>query len=225
MMTAAFSASPLFADMNESEIGECIKCSGAQTKKYEKNEMIFTSLDEPTHVCIMLEGNILICKDTISGKRHIFNDVSRKGDVFGEVYLFMGKSIYEYYATAMQRSTVLEIPKAYFYHTCEKGCEHHSKLIRNMMRILAQKAYHFNLKLQILASGSLRQKIIRYLIESRESGRTVQLKMNRETFADYLNVARPSLSRELLKMQDEGLIRLEGRSITISDPETLESYL
>jgi len=224
-MNEALSLSPLFVDMSGGEIEECIKCSGAQTKTYEKNEMVFTSLDEPTCVYVMLEGNILICKDTISGKRHIFNDVSRKGDVFGEVYLFMGKKIYEYYATALQKATLLEIPKAYFYHKCEKDCEHHTKLIRNMLRILAQKAYHFNLKLQILASGTLRQKIIRYLLENRDGERTVHLKINRETFADYLNVARPSLSRELLKMQDEGLISLKGRSIAITDPETLESYL
>jgi CRP-like cAMP-binding protein len=224
-MKAAFSASPLFADMYEQEIEDCIKCSCAQVRGYEKNELIFNSLDTPTSVYVMIDGDILVCKDTLSGKRDIFLDVSKKGDVFGEVYLFMEKKTYEYYASALQKSTVLEIPKAYFYHTCEKNCTHHTKLIRNMMKILAQKAYRFNLKLQILASGTLRQKIIRYLLENRNGDQAVQMNMNRETFADFLNVARPSLSRELLKMEDEGIIKLEGRKIVIPDPAELENYL
>jgi len=225
-MKTAFSASPLFADMSEQGIEECIKCSGAQIRSYEKNEMIFNSLDTPTCVYVMIEGDILVWKDTLSGKRNIFNDVSRKGDVFGEVYLFMEKESYEYYAEALRKSTVLEIPKSFFYHTCEKNCDHHAQLIRNMLRILAQKAYRFNLKLQILGSGTLRQRIIRYLIENlNRDGQAVALTMDREAFADYLNAARPSLSRELMKMQADGLIRLEGRKILVSDPELLESYL
>jgi CRP-like cAMP-binding protein len=224
-MKAAFSASPLFADMYEQEIEDCIKCSCAQVRGYEKNELIFNSLDTPTSVYVMIDGDILVCKDTLSGKRDIFLDVSKKGDVFGEVYLFMEKKTYEYYASALQKSTVLEIPKAYFYHTCEKNCAHHTKLIRNMMKILAQKAYRFNLKLQILASGTLRQKIIRYLLENRNGDQAVQMNMNRETFADFLNVARPSLSRELLKMEDEGIIKLEGKKIVIPDPAELENFL
>lgn len=92
------------------------------------------------------------------------------------------------------------------------------------MRILARKAYLFNLKLQILASGTLRQKIIRYLFEYLEEG-IVKMTMSREMFADYLNVARPSLSRELMKMESEGLIIIKGRTIEIPNPNILDEGL
>ena len=49
--------------------------------------------------------------------------------------------------------------------------------------------------------------------------------MSREAMADYMGVTRPSLSRELGKMQTEGLIRLEGRRIIVTDQEGLEMYL
>jgi DNA-binding transcriptional ArsR family regulator len=82
----------------------------------------------------------------------------------------------------------------------------------------------FNLKLQILASGTLRQKIIRFLIENLEEG-VVRMTMNREMFADFLNVARPSLSRELMKMEEEGLIITNGKLIKIPDPNILDEGL
>ena len=224
-MMEGYVASPLFLDMSPEEIGDCIAFSGAQIRSCEKNEMVFTALDTPKSIFVLMEGSVLICKDTLSGKRDIFLNVNRPGDVFGEVYLFMGKDSYEYYSVAQQKITVLEIPKAYFYHTCPENCTHHTKLIRNMLQILAHKAFHFNLKLQILASGNLRQKIARYLLENLGGNKTVIMSMNREMFADYLNVARPSLSRELIKMDNEGLVRLDGKKISIPDPNMLEECL
>ena len=43
--------------------------------------------------------------------------------------------------------------------------------------------------------------------------------------ADYMNVTRPSLSRELSNMQKEGILSLHGRNIIIENEEKLESYL
>jgi CRP-like cAMP-binding protein len=49
--------------------------------------------------------------------------------------------------------------------------------------------------------------------------------MTREALADYLNVARQSLSRELSAMQEEGLIEVSGKRSIILDQERLEEYL
>ena len=59
--------------------------------------------------------------------------------------------------------------------------------------------------------------------EAREDG-VVQLKMNREELADYLGVARPSLSRALMKMQNEGMIEVDRTHIKILDIEKLENF-
>ena len=45
--------------------------------------------------------------------------------------------------------------------------------------------------------------------------------MNREQMADFLGVTRPSLSRELAAMRDEGLLQMEGRSIRVPDIASL----
>ena len=49
--------------------------------------------------------------------------------------------------------------------------------------------------------------------------------MNREKMADYLGVARPSLSRELSNMQAEGMISLEKRQIRIVDLSALQEII
>ena len=50
----------------------------------------------------------------------------------------------------------------------------------------------------------------------------IKLDMTREELADYLGAARPSLSRTLTQMQDEGIISIHKRVIRIENPELFE---
>ena len=54
---------------------------------------------------------------------------------------------------------------------------------------------------------------------------TVALAMNREELADWLNIARPSLSRELMRMQKDGFIEIKGKQIYIPDALLLEDLI
>ena len=94
-----------------------------------------------------------------------------------------------------------------------------------MLSILAQKAYFLNQKVQILSCATLRQKIARILLKNCRPDGKVLLAMNREELADFLNTARPSLSRELMKMQDDGLITIQKRDIFITDFDGLQNIL
>ena len=76
-----------------------------------------------------------------------------------------------------------------------------------------------------MSSTSLRQKIAKVLLQNVKEDGVVVLTMNREELADYLSVARPSLSRELMEMQSEGLIKLNRKVIHIVNQDELQQYL
>lgn len=214
--------SPLFADMTQANIESCLTCSRSEIVSYEKDEIIFHQQDQPRKLMVLLEGSVSVCKDSISGKRNIVASFRTPGDLFGEVYVFLGKQSYDHYAQAMDATKVLLIPREFLFHTCGNGCGCHQHLISNMLAILAQKAYHLNQKLQILSCATLRQKIARVLLQNSDAAGHVTLPMNREELADFLNVARPSLSRELMRMQEDGLIQTDRNAFFIPDQETLE---
>jgi CRP-like cAMP-binding protein len=94
-----------------------------------------------------------------------------------------------------------------------------------MLEILANKAFFLNRKLQILSSTTLRQKIAKTILQHPAPDGTLQLSITREAFADYLGVARPSLSRELMKMKKEGMLTLDGKKIIVDDIEKLIQVL
>ena len=91
---------------------------------------------------------------------------------------------------------------------------------RNLLRVFAGKAYFLSRRVRVLASGSLRGKLARWLLQGPAAP-----ELSRDALAAELAVTRPSLSRELAAMQAEGLLRLDGRRIAVSDREGLEQYL
>lgn len=217
--------SPLFADMSESDIDHCLRCSRSEIVHYEKEEMVFCQRDVPRKLLVLLEGTVVVGNDSSDGRRSIVATFDQPGELFGEVFLFLNKAEYDHYAQAVAPSRVLQIPKSFLYHTCGENCGHHTRLISNMLSILARKAYFLNQKLQIVSCATLRQKIAKVLLQNCSADGQVALAMNREELADFLNTARPSLSRELMKMREDGLLKIEKRKIFIPDREALQSIL
>ncbi len=215
----------MFAQMTADDIGHCLACSRSELVAYEKDQPIFFQQDKPQKLFILVEGSVAICRDTASGQRNRITTISQPGELFGEVFLFLNKQEYDNYAVAVSPSKVLQMPREYLFHSCGKNCDYHTLLISNMLSVLAQKAYYLNQKLQIMASPTLRQKISKILLQNASADGTVALHMNREELADFLNTARPSLSRELMKMQTDGLLKIDGKRIRVLDFEQLQRNL
>lgn len=216
-------ASPLFKGMTLSDIDNCLKCSGSNIVNFQKDEHIFMLSNKPDKLFILMEDAVNICRDSIDGKRNIITTINKPGDLFGEVFLFIEKNTYDNYAVAAKDTTVLKMPKDYLYNNCKRNCGFHTLLISNMLSILAKKAYFLSQKLNIVSSPTLRQKICKLFLNNSSSQGEVELKMTREEMADYLNVARPSLSRELMKMQEEKMIEINKRKIILKDIEKIQN--
>src|SRR5699024_8271001 len=94
------------------------------------------------------------------------------------------------------------------------------EFLTSFINLLAKKCMGLSRKNQISTQFTLRQKIANYLIYNEENN-LITLKMTREELADFLSTTRPSLSRELSKMKEEGIIDVEGKEIKILDKETI----
>ena len=120
------------------------------TKTYEKDEIIFSNYDKPMHINVLLEGSLNICDFNEDGKRIIITSICDFGDIFGEVFLFVGMPFYEHTAIANEYTKILKIPKDLIYQN--------TKLMQNLMSILAKKAYFLNKRVNLLSCSTLREK-------------------------------------------------------------------
>ncbi len=221
----ALKNSVLCKNMNEAQIRDFVNSSSITQKQYNKGSFIFHEGDQPTKLYLLIEGKISICKDTMSGRKILITDITRSGDIFGEIYLYMKKEQYGIYALVLENAQVVEFESDLF--SMEKGILNPSHIIvfQNILMLFAQKAFNMNTRLQVLSSGNLRQCLVRFILNLQQDKQEIRLSMTREAMADYLNVARQSLSRELSAMQEEGLIQVSGKQIVILNQSGLEEYL
>lgn len=213
----------IFHNLTEEELKKSLVCSQAIVRKYKKNEYIFQQGDAPKKLYFVLEGEIELGSINLNGKVTRISRVT-VGEEFGEVEMFLRQSAYSGYARAKKEVSVLEVSQSFFGGRCERNCVHHSKVVFNMLQLFAEKAEKHNRQIEVLTSGNLRQRVAAYLLENCDPDYRVRLHMNREDLAVYLNTTRPSLSRMLLTLQDEGIICLVDRKvIEITDYERLQS--
>lgn len=214
----ALEKSILFKGLRSQELLEILELDYFRILKLDRDSYVFQQGQVPGEMFILLEGSVQVEKIDVNGKRVIVNIFNRPGTVFGEVYLYLSDHPYDYGCLAREDSRVLAIDREFF----SQDNDLQKRLTRNMLEILASKAFHLNQKLLIMGSFSLRQKIANYLLQKWEESPEIKLNFKREELADYLGTTRPSLSRELSRMEDQGLISLGRNTISISNIEDLK---
>lgn len=219
---AAFMRFPLFAGLSERDLSEFLEDGSVQVVKYERGDVLFRAGDEPRFLFVLLSGAVHICRDAKDGRRMIGATMDKPGEAIGGVYLFLKKRAYDRYAEAGGQAALLRVSREFFEDPLSAARPYYAKLMMNLLRIVSEKAFMLNRKLQLLSSGGLRRKIAGFLLEREAAAGCPPVRMKREEMADFLGVARPSLSRELMQMQREGLVRTEGKELFAADRVALQ---
>lgn len=216
----------LFRHIDEKEINSLIGCLGAQIRSYTTDDYIFLSGDEVNSVGIVLTGLIEIMKENLAGNKHIVAFLG-PSDMFAEGIVCTVKRISPVTVHVKEDTKVLLIPYERIIKSCGNSCSFHISLIQNMMVVLGEKNVNLNRKLELLTLKGMREKIASYLMnESLQRGTTMfQIMLNRTELADYLNVSRTSMCRELARMKEEGLIDFYGNSFKLIDKVSLAQCL
>lgn len=97
-------------------------------------------------------------------------------------------------------------------------------LLRNCRGILASRGLRMTERVELLTYRGLRQRLAFMLLRDQVDG-VVQLGVNRQQLADSLYVSRASMTRELGRMADDGLIQVDGRRIELLTQDGLRAAL
>ena len=215
----------LFRDIKIEDLKNMLGCLHPSIKNYKKKDIITIEKDDLKAVGIVLEGELVVGKETLAGDRMIMTSL-KAGELFGEVAAFSDD---KWPATIVANTdcTIMFFPPQKIVGVCGRGCDGHRILIQNMLRIVAKKAITLNKKVEILSLKSIRKKISTYLLQYYNINKvaTFSIPLKRNELAEYLLVSRPSLSRELINMREEGIIDFHRNSFKILDLEALKDCL
>lgn len=215
----------LFRGINKEEISLMLKCLTPKIQDYGKNESIVNAGDSIDKFGMVLEGEATILKENADGNRVILS-VIKKGDLFGEMLVFSSNKICPVTVRVQSSCKVLFLTNSDLITRCENNCSWHISMLQNFMKMISDKSLMLNKKVQYLSIKSIRGKLCTYLLDQYKITKNVNIivPLNRNELADFLNVSRPSMSREICLMRDEEIIDFHLSAFRIKDMETLKSY-
>ncbi|MBC8530333.1 Crp/Fnr family transcriptional regulator [Gehongia tenuis] len=197
----------LFAGLEEGACRELLQCLGARTAHYGKGEFIITEGDEPAEFGVLLSGRARAVKWDPSGRLIILTLLER-GSELGVMLAASGGRRSPVTVVAEEDASAVWIACERLLSRCEKACRSHEQLLRNYIRAVAEKGLVLHERIDCLLRPTLREKIMAYLTRmAGERGRKFTLPLNRNAMAEYLNVDRSALSRELSRMAKDGMIK------------------
>ena len=219
-------SSILFRGISPESLNIMLECLKPRIQRYKQREIVALYGTPFQGVGIVASGSVALTKETYSGNRIIL-DILNAGAIFGEMVAFSDNKVWPVTVIAQDDSSLLFLPPDKILGTCSNVCASHSILIMNMLKILSNRALMLNKKIEYLSAKSIRSKVSNYLLDiSRVSGGIIfKIPMKRHELADYLMMPRPSLSREMGLMRDEGIIEFDGSSIKIKNIPTLEKFI
>ena len=197
----------LFSGIDETELKIMLPCLAAERRVYARNEFIFRAGAHIHQVGLVLSGCADILRDDYWGSRHIVAPVL-PGELFGESYAVSAGTVLGISVQASAETAVLFLDTDRILHVCASACSYHSRLIDNMVTLLASRNLSLNEKLTYITQPTLRDKLLCYLSAEafRRQAAYFDIPFDRQQLADFLDADRSALSNELSKMKREGIL-------------------
>ncbi len=205
----------LFQNIPEEHFTDVLSYLNYSIRTYEKDELI-QRLGE------MLKESGIVLEGTVEGSfvSQAYNKINMNhfhaGSSFGEALACTNTSYSPIQLRALTDCTILFLELKQVFTKAPSDCQYQLQLSQNLIQILASQNVFSNLKLRIANQKSLRDKMIMYLhsLVPDQNG-YLHVPFNQTALAEFLGVNRSALSRELGKMQDEGILYIDGRRMKL----------
>ena len=201
-------ASPLFQGLSAEEWAALEQSGCLRTKSYPRHAVIFHAGAQVHALGVVLRGTVHIENLDLWGSKSILSSISA-GQAFAETYAFCGEAL-------MVDAVAAEHCEILFLHTAaltdariEPALK--DKLLRRLLAVSMRKNLSLSQRIFCTTPKTVRGRLLTYFsAQAARCGRMAfEVPFNRQQMADYLNLDRSALSKELCKMRDEGLLEFD----------------
>ena len=186
-----------------------------RTDKYRKGDVIFGAGSIVTDIGLVLSGSVRIEHTDLWGNKSILG-ITPAGDVFAESYACIPNEPMMVDAVANEDCDILfiSVPKLF---TPSPVYGSQNRLIQNLVIISAEKNLQLSRRSLHTSPKTIRGRLFSYFSQqaSAQGSNKIRIPFDRQQLADYLNVDRSALSKELGKMRDDGLIEYNKNTFRI----------
>jgi len=213
---------PLFATLDR----ESMHALTAQMthKTFKKGEILVHEGDHPLGFTVIRGGSAKAFRTTFDGREQILY-IFPENDYFGARFLFTEEKV-PYSVEALEETKVCILSKEQFSSLLLE----HSSVALQIIEAMANRMSRLELVLQSMGGRNAELRIASLLLEFKDTyGKRngeyleITLPLSREGLANYLGLARETLSRKLAQLEEEGIIEsLGSKTIRIVDLARLQ---
>ncbi|HTZ48655.1 MAG TPA: Crp/Fnr family transcriptional regulator [Verrucomicrobiae bacterium] len=212
---------PLFAGLNDKEMAALRP--RVSSKKYGRGEILFHEGDPCRGLFVVARGKVRIFKVSASGREQVLS-IESPGASFAELPVFDGGN-YPASAAAFDDSEVLFISRKDF----QDFCREHPEVALKVIAVVGGRLRRLVGIIEELSFSTVRQRLITLILRLAQAsparssaGVQVELSKSQQDLAAELGTVRELISRNLGRLQAEGYLTVDGRSIIVKDLEGLK---
>lgn len=220
---AALRNTSLFGELDEKTLGAL--AGRAIERRYGRDEVLFLAGEEARGLYVIVEGAVRAFRESPDGREQVIH-VERAGATVAELPAF-DDGPYPSTVAAEEATTVLFIDK----RDVRRLSLEHPEIALAALKVLAGRLRRCAELVEALSLREVGQRLARFLLaEARADGaRTgeglrVELTHTNQQIAARVGSVREVVSRAFTRLQHDGLIRVEGRRLTIPDEQALASF-
>jgi len=202
-----------FSGFCEAELAEIIHSPQTKIGEYQKDQVIHLK-DEPCQrMDVILAGRVAVLNLDENGNMLTVN-VFGAWESIGENLLFAVRNGYPMTVMAATQVMMLHVERELVVALCQKNAD----FLKGLLQSISEKTMILTDKLTVISLKTVRQRINDYLSHQYQLQQSlvITLGCSKKELAERLGVQRTSLSRELAKMKEAGLLDYDTKTITIN---------
>lgn len=193
---------------------------------YSTGELLFSEGEPCNGLHIIVRGRVRIFKTSMSGREQVLA-VNEPGESVAELPVFDGGP-FPASASALEDAEVAFISRRDF----QAYCLEHPEVALKVLAVVGARLRRLVGIIEELSFTTIRQRLIAVLLKLAQSeGRTsphgiqFELPATHQELANQLGTVRELISRNLMRLQAEGILEVDARHIVVKDMKALNAAL
>lgn len=179
-------------------------------KHFKRNEIIFNEEDECNKIGVILKGQVSISTYTLLEKTYDIKTLN-ENDIFGGFLLFTDNPFYLGIVSSIKETDIAFINKNNLY----KIIKENEDFFNQFMKQISNDVIKIQNKIKVLSQKTVREKVLFYIKNEIKKTNSKTIYINsKEELAKIINIPRPTLSRELILLKNDGYIDYNKKNIT-----------
>lgn len=206
------SNSPFFRGLTPQDVELILSKISHSVKSFSKGQTIAQREEEVNNLCIVIAGSVKGEMVDFSGKILKIEEMFAPQPI-AHAFLFGERNRYPVDVIAIEDCKILFIPKPDVIRMLQQN----DVILRNYLNAISNRAQFLSNKLWFLSFRTIKEKVAHYLLNLSRSelSKAITLPKSHQELAEFFGVTRPSLARVFSEMQDEGIITVNRREVTI----------